>query len=583
MLVPRVSALLQQHGRCRQTSAGAFVVTLQTLSEICAIVTAEKGRGPSSLTPKMMHQLEREQVRKGEYSLLAILKLLHIMKHTICQNAWDEIQTSAKLAITARGTSKPSTAHSAAQNSGGQHLHRLPSHTSTIGSSSEIPSSRGPSSTGACSEAIPPSGPGPNEQQVVQKNKHEFSNMTTAELHATLKKNNMLVGRLQARANTFEKLYHKERRQRRRLETRLHKLQKAEEDTNNMDQCVFDKKNLSVDFLKQGTSNRLSTQGILACGIRRNMTNVACCDFGVALMQDDLGRYKVARCEVAAGVRLQAASREFYMLMNQEVQNTSPQSFSVGIHSASSDATGGNILKNMKLSNAIVESVYYFEGCEGDDDIETLRLSDLPQQKRVCDLMEQDGGTAADTIRILAKQFKSVGCPDWLHIPQHGKHLHLILYCSDKGPDQAAMCGTLPYAVACEQTLFMPMHCFDHSTHLIDRKSLQIADARLTSWGKSWKYYGTNTRMCYIWRAGQHKVFKALLELCGAHVAQHAIAFCALCDAARWGGWHEFEDKVLTIGSEKREQGAVIIHRNKARQQTTCPDSTTVRAKRTCN
>lgn len=346
-----------------------------------------------------------------------------------------------------------------------------------------------------------------------------YQHLSMVEMHTTLKNRDKRIVQLQQQFERLRGRWETERKQRRRCETRLAKLTE-----NQMDEDVSSKDaSLGIVFCKPG-SRRLTTRSMIITGIRRNMSNIACCDFGVTVLEDNLGRYKVARCEIMASIRLQAASREFYNTMAQEVLARKSE-FSVGVHASSCDATGGNIVKNKKFSNCFVDSTFYFDDCiDFDCRNPHLSLEDLPRQRRCCDLLEQTGSTAKDT-QILARHFSSVGCPTWSYISPHDKHLNLVLYCADKGPDQERTANVFPYQVQCNNTMFMAIHCFDHSSHLIERKSLQIVDIHLKSWCKGWKYHSTNTKMCYVWRAGRMKMWECLLELSGPKVAQHAMLF----------------------------------------------------------
>lgn len=66
---------------------------------------------------------------------------------------------------------------------------------------------------------------------------------------------------------------------------------------------------LELERNSSGNATRLTDSGQYALAIRRNMSNIACSDFGIVLLEDDINRWRVARCETGAAAALMASAR----------------------------------------------------------------------------------------------------------------------------------------------------------------------------------------------------------------------------------------------------------------------------------
>ena len=65
---------------------------------------------------------------------------------------------------------------------------------------------------------------------------------------------------------------------------------------------------------KHGTGRYLTIPGRISLGIRRNLSNVACADLSLILL-DDASRWSVARAEVHSAAAMMASCKAFHLSM----------------------------------------------------------------------------------------------------------------------------------------------------------------------------------------------------------------------------------------------------------------------------
>ena len=302
-----------------------------------------------------------------------------------------------------------------------------------------------------------------------------------------------------------------------------------------------DKSALEITFSREG-GRRLSTEGQLSAAIRRSMTTVACADFGLLLLLDHFDRYKMARSEVVAGLRLQANSRCFYETISSTMA-CHKEDFASGVHGASNDATVGTMFRHQKLSTCFMDSSYFIAGITDFEE-----LSDLPSQRRCCDMVVVHGGRAEDSMAILLKHLESIGAPTWRTQPASPKHCETFLYVSDRGSDQAKMRTILPHDVRSITVFLFSVDCFDHALQCNEQGALKLIDLKLKGWGKQWLYYSSCVKLGHTWRGYHFQMYKTILTGYGPIIGAAARYLCPICDAGRWGAVHVFEGKVGTVG-----------------------------------
>ena len=146
--------------------------------------------------------------------------------------------------------------------------------------------------------------------------------------------------------------------------------------------------------------------------VRRNMSNAACADIGLILL-DDASRYTVARAEVHSGSALVAAAQQFHeTLLGEMAQNPI-----LSVHMVTEDATNNCIIQKKKLTALILHSAYMVA--------DTNTMESLNAKERfywnwdnifnwcrcVGDVQPVEDGNATATMLLTEKMLTSVGCP----------------------------------------------------------------------------------------------------------------------------------------------------------------------------
>ena len=271
------------------------------------------------------------------------------------------------------------------------------------------------------------------------------------------------------------------------------------------------------------------------------MTMIACSDLALVLLKEHLDRYKVARSEIITGVRLQASSRWFYRAINVSLE-TNKTSFAVRVTHFSNDATHGNMHKHQKMSTCIADSAAFIEGVT-----DAGTIGDLPSQRRCCDILTVNGGTAQDTMSLLCKHLDSIGAPNWHTKPASPLHLELFSYTSDRGSDQTALRDIVPHDIREPNTSLLSTDCLDHSSQCIESSALKMLDVKTKAANKPWTYYSSCVKLGHSWRGYHVPMYTHINRDDEDEISKHAKYMCPVCDSGRWGAVHGFEDKVLGL------------------------------------
>ena len=434
-VVTQLTKLLATMGRT--TSDGTVVICESGLNEICHIAAHARKTKTNSLKTYLKH-LEPDQVRVGEWHRSAIAKLLSWLGITLPPDDWSLIEQVQP------PTTRPWTRTSVPMAA------MVPAKTDT-----DRPDRR---ATGAV-----------KQKRVASRGK---STWLRPKLIRALERSERELAKSRGVTTTL-------RKQLRSIQRHLERLQKAYDDVTQSDIAQDATNALQIKFEKSG--RRLTPDGVLSTSIRRNMSMVACCDFGTILLEEHLGRYKVARCEIINGIKLQCNSRWFYCVMERNLARHI-HDFAVGVHCYSSDATGGDMLRGRKLSTCIQDSSYYIDGVTDIDG----GLADLPSQRRCCDVLAVEGGKTADTLALLTKHLASIGSPTWRCEPEGKRHLEAFLSVSDRGSDQALLRLTVPYDITSKNVVALSVDCFDHASHCTERTALGLIDIKLRKVDKQW-------------------------------------------------------------------------------------------------
>ena len=176
-------------------------------------------------------------------------------------------------------------------------------------------------------------------------------------------------------------------------------------------------KNLSVEQKmaivrtgKHGTGRYLTIPGRISLGIRRNLSNVACADLSLILL-DDASRWSVARAEVHSAAAMMASCKAFHLSMVESFDSREP---SLSIHLVTQDATNSSIWQKRKLCALICHTAYLAEPLPTDQEASgfTWSWQDLFHSLQcVGDVQQVQDGSAYGCVALCDKMLRSVGCP----------------------------------------------------------------------------------------------------------------------------------------------------------------------------
>ena len=170
-----------------------------------------------------------------------------------------------------------------------------------------------------------------------------------------------------------------------------------------------------------GSGRYLTVPSRVSLSIRRNLSNIACGDLSLVLL-DDASRWTVARAEVHSGACLLAAARAFHHNMLAEIAEKSSSGFdfsqplfqpAVCIHAISQDATNSGIWQKRKLSALILETAFCPSlPSKEDAGASGTELANVFQMMQcVADCQPVGDSSAAATVALTHKMLGSLGCP----------------------------------------------------------------------------------------------------------------------------------------------------------------------------
>ena len=157
---------------------------------------------------------------------------------------------------------------------------------------------------------------------------------------------------------------------------------------------------LELERYSFGNGKELTDSCKYALAIRRNMSNIACSDLGAVLLEDDINRWRVARCEVSAAAAMMASARHYWECESQALRDN--VKFGLSVSSITSDATNGGMFKRSKLSTCEVDST--FLGWERDSAGGLVPVAH--SMKRYCDVVPVGYSSTEGTMSVLLKHFK---------------------------------------------------------------------------------------------------------------------------------------------------------------------------------
>ena len=161
---------------------------------------------------------------------------------------------------------------------------------------------------------------------------------------------------------------------------------------------------------KHGTGRYLTIPARISLGIRRNLSNVACGDLSLILL-DDASRWSVARAEVHSAAAMTASCKSFHLNMVESFDSSDP---SLSIHLVTQDATNSSIWQKRKLCALICHTAYLAEPMPTDQEAKEFTWSwqDLFHSLQcVADVQQVQDGNAYGCVALCEKMLRSVGCP----------------------------------------------------------------------------------------------------------------------------------------------------------------------------
>ena len=195
--------------------------------------------------------------------------------------------------------------------------------------------------------------------------------------------------------------------------------------------------------------SHLKKSQMLAIGLRRNMSNISSCTYGL-ITATDVSRQSVCRAEVFAGWQLKDSFR-WWMFDRMASTTSHGDKQCLMVVSYSADATNSSIWQRRKLQSMLVE----VRSCI-DSRQESLRAA--------ADLLPVEDGSAKGAEALLWKQLRGLGIPLWSDIHNsdcnHARSLWLYISTSDCGPDQALCRKTIAARIRpMRRVAFMSMIC----------------------------------------------------------------------------------------------------------------------------
>ena len=178
---------------------------------------------------------------------------------------------------------------------------------------------------------------------------------------------------------------------------------------------------------RDGDGRYLTVPSMISMAIRRNLTNAACQDVPLVLL-DNASRWTIARCEVKTGSSLLASCQAFHDAMRQESFPPTPMDSNVGVdvvdgprpaqgrfnltvHVISQDATNSAIWMKSKLCALILHSAYLTDTTLADVFHKWDFRKQFDSLRMVADVQPVGDGSSVGTLALTVKMLQSVGCP----------------------------------------------------------------------------------------------------------------------------------------------------------------------------
>lgn len=210
---------------------------------------------------------------------------------------------------------------------------------------------------------------------------------------------------------TIGRLRHKMKLEKQRVRRHLHNLEKKSKSTKAFGENETLEQRMAI-ARKGKTGRYLTVPSKVSLAIRRNLSNAACADVSLILL-DDTSRFTVARSEVQAGSSVQAAAQAFHEQMAEAMASGRVISF----HMVTQDATNSSIIQKKKLCALLLHSAYVAEDVLNSA-LHSGRGFTFSWNKLfrsvqcVGDVQPVEDGSASGSVALTTKMLQSIGCPD---------------------------------------------------------------------------------------------------------------------------------------------------------------------------
>ena len=284
---------------------------------------------------------------------------------------------------------------------------------------------------------------------------------------------------------------------------------------------------------------KLSLHGQFAVAVRRNVSHISSETLALTTL-DTFTRWSVNRheCKYADALKKSMATT----MQNIRESHDSDDVTIIGLRS---DATNSNVWKKNKV--IATEVVLRFLVHPSEETYSEAFMHD----KLLCDILPAESGSGVALIAALLKQLHSVGCKSWTE-PAPGNSIEAWCVTSDRGGDQVRARKIMSAEVADDpRKLMLTSDCFEHSTHLVVKGSLNIVDAMLAE-ARRPKYYSSLAKIVNVWRSVPKGVYAAWQDRYGVMDANRcAKNLCPPAPAGRWGAVSNVESKFKSVDLEK--------------------------------
>ncbi|CAE7270658.1 unnamed protein product [Symbiodinium sp. CCMP2592] len=351
-----------------------------------------------------------------------------------------------------------------------------------------------------------------------------------------------------------------------------------------------------LELVVSKSGKRLTSESILALGIRRNLTHIAAADVGAMLLRD-MSESTVLRAEVRTGASVNACMKEF--ANNALAELRAPAADGDGGHdhadrddahvsdvdladisyggkwnlvfiSVRADATNSNIWRREKLHvceaqmGLVCKPVKSYP-LHAEDFLHTKRCLRQPQHRS--DLQVVSGSTAEHCAGIMQKQLNSIGVPsvadlladmDTENSCLKGRSVIAYLDTTDRGTDQTARKKRTACSVgSVDNLVYIASDCYLHVFHSAVRSGLVLTDSLISECfskevlGGFDKYYASLAKLVNVWREKASQVMKAWDDHHGSKDADtRALGsrYPLSVSSGRWGSVENAEEFLIERG-----------------------------------